>query len=274
VRRTLALPAGHREGVARSASAVPGGAGVAKLEAVSPLILQKGPNTMNNEMVEQVRRKMEEKDTEELLAIWRKNDKEEWTEEAFEAICQILSARGESLPLQREEDNIDLEKEHQVQSPKSASYTPSEREATKSNGEAKQPPSKSTSKILGMEMEFEKPLFKENEYILFVLGVLVLGGLLLLPLIWNLWFWISWVDEIPWSLGASVAFLIAFRRNGALYKGGFIVSLIAQIAIFWWFSSEQSEEYLLKAMVLWYIAYWLCGSIGIAIGRPFHRQAG
>jgi len=34
VRRALALPAGHRDGVARSASAVPGGAGVAKLEAV------------------------------------------------------------------------------------------------------------------------------------------------------------------------------------------------------------------------------------------------
>jgi hypothetical protein len=46
--------------------------------------------------IEQLRRNLEQKSTEELLQIWEKNDSTEWTDEAFIAIRQILEERGEN----------------------------------------------------------------------------------------------------------------------------------------------------------------------------------
>jgi hypothetical protein len=45
---------------------------------------------------------LEEKDTNDLLSIWENNDREEWTDDAFEAIRMILLKRMGSLPAQRE----------------------------------------------------------------------------------------------------------------------------------------------------------------------------
>jgi len=39
---------------------------------------------------------MEEKSTEELIKIWNDYDREEWSDEAFEAIHMVLVARGEN----------------------------------------------------------------------------------------------------------------------------------------------------------------------------------
>lgn len=41
---------------------------------------------------------MNSKSTEELLNIWEKNDRGEWSDEAFVAIQNILTQRGENLP--------------------------------------------------------------------------------------------------------------------------------------------------------------------------------
>ncbi len=63
-------------------------------------------------LVEQIRKRMEDKSTEELLEIWQKHDTDEWSSEAFDAIQQVLSARGEKLPQQGQlpiNQNIDLE---------------------------------------------------------------------------------------------------------------------------------------------------------------------
>lgn len=59
---------------------------------------------IDENIVKEVSRRMEERSTEELLKIWKENNKEEWSEEAFEAIQRILVARGESLPVQFKEE--------------------------------------------------------------------------------------------------------------------------------------------------------------------------
>jgi tetratricopeptide (TPR) repeat protein len=43
--------------------------------------------------IAQIRRELENYSTEQLTEIWRRHDLDEWTEEAFEAIRQILAAR-------------------------------------------------------------------------------------------------------------------------------------------------------------------------------------
>src|SRR5258707_10031449 len=49
---------------------------------------------------EQIRQRMQEKDTEELLDIWTNNDRGEWTNLAFEVVREILVKRVGELPAQ------------------------------------------------------------------------------------------------------------------------------------------------------------------------------
>lgn len=57
---------------------------------------------MHKKLLQEIRSNMEQKDTDELLNIWKENDKEQYSETAFEAIKQILIERGETLPPQKE----------------------------------------------------------------------------------------------------------------------------------------------------------------------------
>jgi hypothetical protein len=68
------------------------------------------PNEMNSYSA-QVRRSLSEKETEELVAIWLEDDRNEWTTEAFQAIESILIERLGALPdrnsLEEDEDEDD-----------------------------------------------------------------------------------------------------------------------------------------------------------------------
>lgn len=55
-----------------------------------------------NERIQQIYQSLKEKNTDELISIWKTNDKSEWTGEAFEAISIILLVRNGSLPEQNE----------------------------------------------------------------------------------------------------------------------------------------------------------------------------
>lgn len=58
---------------------------------------------MDQKMVEKIHKSMEVKSTEELQEIRKKNDRNEYTEEAFEAIRQILEERdGNPIPHQNQ----------------------------------------------------------------------------------------------------------------------------------------------------------------------------
>ncbi|NCO68443.1 MAG: hypothetical protein COY75_01580 [Nitrospirae bacterium CG_4_10_14_0_8_um_filter_41_23] len=56
---------------------------------------------MNLKLIQQIHSNMESKSTEELLKIWEGNNKEQYSEEAFEAIKQLLIERGAALPPQK-----------------------------------------------------------------------------------------------------------------------------------------------------------------------------
>jgi len=55
---------------------------------------------MDDMLVEKMLDYMGSKSTEELVQIWRKNDRTKYPEEAFEAIRKILEERGEKIPRQ------------------------------------------------------------------------------------------------------------------------------------------------------------------------------
>ena len=57
---------------------------------------------MDADGVTRIRKNLETESTEQLTEIWQENDKSEYTEEALEAIRQILEERGSILPQQPE----------------------------------------------------------------------------------------------------------------------------------------------------------------------------
>ena len=60
-------------------------------------------NELDEKRIAQIRRELENYSTEQLTEIWRRHDLDEWTEEAFAAIRQILAARpAVQLPAQDE----------------------------------------------------------------------------------------------------------------------------------------------------------------------------
>lgn len=55
---------------------------------------------MNDDLSKEIEGALKKKTTEELLEIWQKNDREEWSDEAFDAIYRLLEERGEDIPEQ------------------------------------------------------------------------------------------------------------------------------------------------------------------------------
>jgi len=55
---------------------------------------------MNNDIRTQIRSRMTLKETDELLEIWQNNDRAEWSDDAFEAIKEILKERSVDIPEQ------------------------------------------------------------------------------------------------------------------------------------------------------------------------------
>jgi hypothetical protein len=57
---------------------------------------------MTSDFKKQVYRSLENKETEELLDIWKKNNRSEWSDIAFDVIQEILINRGINIPEQVE----------------------------------------------------------------------------------------------------------------------------------------------------------------------------
>lgn len=55
---------------------------------------------MDLRVVQNIRKNIESKSTEELIQIWKENDRSQYSDEAFEAIRQLLEEQGVATPLQ------------------------------------------------------------------------------------------------------------------------------------------------------------------------------
>lgn len=62
---------------------------------------------MDQKLIAQIREKLKQKSIDELCEIWKQNDKEQYSEEAFAVIKQLIVSRGSDLPIQQiAEENI------------------------------------------------------------------------------------------------------------------------------------------------------------------------
>lgn len=60
---------------------------------------------MADNLRSQIKSRMEQLSSEELLQIWTKNDRDEYAEHTFDIIREILEERGEAVPVQSQPRN-------------------------------------------------------------------------------------------------------------------------------------------------------------------------
>src|SRR5512140_2171792 len=70
---------------------------------------------MSTDLHEQIYRNMNLKETEELLAIWQANNREEWSDEAMEIVRDILTERAVEIPIQTEPVSEENEGKEEIQ---------------------------------------------------------------------------------------------------------------------------------------------------------------
>lgn len=67
---------------------------------------------MSNDLRDQIHNNMNLKNTDELLEIWQKNDRVEWSDVSFQAVKEILNSRNIETPQQDEPVYEHLEEEN------------------------------------------------------------------------------------------------------------------------------------------------------------------
>lgn len=114
-------------------------------------------------------------------------------------------------------------------------------------------------------------MFKESDYLPFMLGVFVIGGLIGMPLTYGLGTGLGYFESLPWALASCVVFLIGFRRNGTISWGRAIPAIVAIMVAATAYNKSTGKPAFAAGGILGFLLVMVCGYVGIGIGRIFSR---
>ena len=114
-------------------------------------------------------------------------------------------------------------------------------------------------------------MFKETDYVPFMLGVFLIGGLLGMPLTYGAGTGLGYFESLPWALGSCVVFLIAFRRNGTISWGRAIPAIAAIVIAANVYNQSTGKPAFAAGGVSGFLLVMVCGYVGLGIGRIFKR---
>lgn len=117
----------------------------------------------------------------------------------------------------------------------------------------------------------QEGMFKETDYVPFMLGVFLIGGLIGMPLTYGAGTGLGYFESLPWAFGSCVVFLIAFRRNGTIYWGRAIPAIAAIMIGANIYNKSTGKPAFAAGGVLGYLLVMVCGYVGLGIGRIFKR---
>ncbi len=117
----------------------------------------------------------------------------------------------------------------------------------------------------------EEGMFGKNDYLSFMLGIFLIGGLLAIPIVYGLITEMSYFESLPWSLLNCIAFLIAFRRNGTISWVRFIPALLVVTILANIYAFETGNPAGGGGGFLVIILLFLSGYAGIGIKRLIKR---
>ncbi len=114
-------------------------------------------------------------------------------------------------------------------------------------------------------------MFKETDYVPFMLGVFLIGGLIGMPLTYGAGTGLGYFESLPWALASCVVFLIAFRRNGTISWGRAIPAIVAIMVGANMYNQSTGKPAFAAGGFLGFLLVIVCGYIGLGIGRVFKR---
>jgi len=114
-------------------------------------------------------------------------------------------------------------------------------------------------------------MFMETDYIPFMLGIFIIGGLIGMPLLYGLSTGLEYLQSLPWALASCVVFLIAFRRNGNISWGRAVPAIAALMIGAMVYNERTGKPAFAVGGFLGFILVMVCGYIGIGIGRIFKK---
>lgn len=122
-----------------------------------------------------------------------------------------------------------------------------------------------------IESKIRKGIFQETDYLFFVLGSFILGSFLVLPLTYGYQLRMPYFEALPWSLLSCAVFLIAFRRDGTISVGRMTIIIVGTMIGFKLYVMVTGKAAFVAGGFIGGALLFICGFVGIALGRFFHR---
>jgi len=116
-------------------------------------------------------------------------------------------------------------------------------------------------------------LFKRRDYIPFMIGVFVIGGLVGLPLTYGLALGLGYLAALPWALGSCAVILVAFRQNGTIAWWRAVPAMAGMVVVASAYQARTQEPAFVAGGFAGFIGLAVCGYLGVGIGRLFRRKS-
>jgi hypothetical protein len=135
-------------------------------------------------------------------------------------------------------------------------------------------------------------LFSETDYLPFMLGVFIVGGLIAVPFFygaglsadlglpspgmrWQIEYFLlhgPYFKALPWSLASCLVYLISFRRNGTITWARAVPAMAAMIIAVYAYYNNTGKPAFAVGGFLGFILIMVCGYVGIAVARLTARR--
>jgi hypothetical protein len=124
-------------------------------------------------------------------------------------------------------------------------------------------------------VEITGGMFKEEDFIPYVAGIMVLGGLVCVPILWSNFMQIDYLRAIVSSLVSCGIFAYAHDKRGNFSVMKFLTALVSMVLIVMRTIAQNSPDggqpMFMAGGLVGFAVMFGCGWAGIAIGRLFRR---
>ena len=129
-----------------------------------------------------------------------------------------------------------------------------------------------------IEQESKKNLFQEKDYIPFMFGVFVLGGIFGLPFLWGSVFGLNRVDPDNYYFGVlmpsfllCLSLLIAFKRDGSISKIRVIISFLIVFLVSAILSAANGGSFM-SGTLIGIAVLVICGHVSVWARGKFSQK--
>ena len=115
-------------------------------------------------------------------------------------------------------------------------------------------------------------MYREEDYVPFLVGVFVFAGLIAFPLLWGLAAEMTYLRALPWGIGSAVVFMIGFTPDGEISWWRFVPAIIVIAVVGTVSNLSTGGPAFAAGGILGFVVVTICGYIGVGLFRLFRRS--